>query len=357
MLRSSASIAALGFVCLGLGACHLLLDGQDAGEGTGAGASGSGGSPGQGGAGGNGGMMGAEQSSGMTTDAATTTGTAGYNDACGATPVPTGEICIETAGPCAVPNGVSRFHFAAECANVPDPWCAHYPETGNGDTSLEGGQLLIESDGPTGFWDRSFVSDLEYPTFLFRTVDEQADFVIMTRLHAMTTTGPDFYNMAGIAIRSAANTRWIPGASGENWIKLEYGYRDTSNPYPGLGVLLGQAANGVASHLAGVPNAGSDPDFENDIELAVCRRNGSFSFAFRRMTSNQGVWTYLTNPPTASFDGSPIQLGLLSGAYQMGQSAEARFDWVVFANGLQGMADCEEAIQLLSDTEGMCPNH
>lgn len=298
--------------------------------------------------------MGAEQSSGMTTDAATTTGTAGYNDACGATPVPTGEICIEAAGPCAVPSGVSRFHFAAECANVPDSWCAHYPETTNGDTSLEGGQLLIESDGPTGFWDRSFVSDLEYPTFLFRTVDEQADFVIMTRLHGMTTTGSNFYNMAGIAIRSAANTRWIPGASGENWIKLEYGYRDMGGTFPGLGVLLGQAEDGEASHLGGMPQNASDGGFEDDIELAVCRNNGSFTFAYRRMT---GMWTYLTNPPTASFDGSPIQLGLLSGAYQMGQSAEARFDWVVFANGLPAANDCEDAIQSLSETEGMCPNH
>jgi hypothetical protein len=350
-LRFFASATGLAIASVTLGACHLLLDGQELGDGTGA--SGLGGTPSQGGGGGT--------TTASTTDAATSTSTGmgggEYNDRCGA-PEEAGEPCASEMGPCEVPDGVSRFHFNALCADVPDGWCAHYPTLANGNLDLSQGNLRADAEGQTGFWyEGPGGSTLEFPPFLYRTVSGDADFVVITRLRDIYTGQGNggTYNVAGLAVRSAASTSWTPGDMDEIWVKLEYGNRGAMGEnYPGLGVLLGQGSAGSAQQLDGDPPAmmPGDAVFEEHIDLAICRIGDEFTFAINRNDTDP-MWSYLNAGGTPAFPpASDIQIGVMAGAFNDMEVAQARFEWLLYASGSSlSMQTCEQAIAMVHNGE------
>lgn len=253
-------------------------------------------------------------------------------------------------GPCEVPPGVSRFHFNASCANVPADWCTHYPTLAPGNLDVGQGYLLAQAEGPTGFWSEGAAGGaLEFPPFLYRTLPGGADFLVITRLHDMYMgpTGGGTYNVAGLAVRSAAGTNWTAGDDSKIWVKLEYGNRGVGGEqYPDLGVLLGRGVAGGALQLAGDPPAfmPGDDAFQTDIDLAICRINDEFTFAFNR-NPTAPVWQYLTGMAPDFPPASPIQIGVMAGAYNEMEISQARFEWLFYVSGPSlAMTTCDAAI-------------
>jgi hypothetical protein len=293
-----------------------------------------------------------------TTDAASSTGTAGYNDACDATQEQ-GVPCVAEESSCQLSSGIKAFHFNAQCPDAMTEWCTHEPPGAMDTFDVGMGRMTIRAGEETGWWYQP--PSLRYPPFLYRRLASGTDFIVATRV---TTIEPNnaagTYNIAGLAVRSAASsTDWDPFDMAEEWIKLEYGYRGAPNEnHRGLGVLLGAARGGVAIQLGGDPTdmAPGDRQVEDYVDLAICRKQGEgYTFAYRRASSTD--WATLVFDPKElpAIVTDELQVGISAGALNDNYTMNAEFEWLVYAVGALPSDSCRTLIENLVNDNDCSP--
>ncbi len=341
MLRSFLRVGALGAALTSGVACHLLLEGQDAG-GSGAGSSGDGG--------------GTSTSTSTGTSMPTAASGTASTDQASATSTSTststgGPICTVTdEATCVVPGNTQQtFYFDEPCEHP--AWC-YYETAQQTVLAVEDGELMITADADLSMGNGWWVDPMkEYGPLLYKRIT--GDFVVVAELSVSgpllsNCPGPyTAYKAGGLLLRIDAGQPSPP----ELFYKLEYGcLGDTDVEDPGFGALWAQVATTGAAHLGVVLTAGQ----VDDVGLAICREgNGPPEFFFRPA----GNWDPVPDTNTNTPIGDPmavmapqVGVGLFAGTFDdMGQSTTVAFEYVGFRTGDFQTGGCLAEVQSLDD--------
>jgi hypothetical protein len=337
MLRSFLRVGALGAVLASAGACHLLLEGQDAGPGSGAGN--------QGGSGG------ASNPTAMTTTSTMDTGTTDATTATVSSSSSTGggTCIVMDEATCVVPaDSQQTFYFDEDCEHP--AWC-YYPTAQQSVLAIEDGELRITADADLSMGNGWWVDPVkEWGPLLYKRIT--GDFVVVAEL---SVSGPLLancpgpytgYKAGGLLLRNDTGQPATP----ERFYKLEYGcLGDSEQGDPGFGTLWAQVADTGAAHLGVVSTAGQ----VDDVGLAICREGNSTEFFFRP----DGNWALVPDTNMNKGSGDPMAIttpqvgvGVFAGTFDdNGQSTTVAFEYVGFRTGNFQTGGCLAEVQSLDD--------
>jgi hypothetical protein len=193
-----------------------------------------------------------------------------------------------------------------------------------GDIRIESGKARLRTSCSS--W-----HEIDYAPFLYRRVEAQQEFVVVTHVELSDGQGnppSDFGHGGGLVVRKR---RWPPGGE-ETYLRLSAAF-DTG--IMGIGVFFWSTAAGTSVQPGF--QAGDGP-----YDLAFCRKAGSISAWYREGNS---IWTQLGEDQPDIAPADQVQVGVEAHAFHGGGIVEATFDALLFAE--PGEASCADAVDQL----------